>query len=188
MPKYGLENIHNVVLLSHGGAGKTSLSEAMLFNAGVINRLGKVDDGSSTSDYDPDEAKRRISINLSLLPLTWRERKLNILDAPGYADFVGEVKAGMRVSEGAIIVVCAASGVEVGTEMVWGYCEEAKLPRLVYINKMDRENADFFKVVEEIKVQAGRQVPSYTDSHRRAYQLPGRGRPADDESLYRLAD
>jgi elongation factor G len=155
MPKYGLENIHNVVLLSHGGAGKTSLSEAMLFNAKAINRLGRVDDGSSTSDYDPDEAKRRISINLSLLPLTWRENKLNILDAPGYADFVGEVKAGMRVSEGAIVVVCAASGVEVGTEMVWGYCEEAKLPRLVYVNKMDRENADFFKVVEEIKSKLG---------------------------------
>jgi elongation factor G len=155
MPKYGLENIHNVVLLSHGGAGKTSLSEAMLFDAGVINRLGRVDDGSSTSDYDPDEAKRRISINLSLLPLTWRERKINILDAPGYADFIGEVKAGMRVSEGAIIAVCATSGVEVGTDMVWGYCEEAKLPRLIYINKMDRENADFFKVVEEIQAKLG---------------------------------
>jgi len=155
MPKYGLENIHNIVLLSHGGAGKTSLSEAMLFNAGVINRLGKVDDGSSTSDYDPDEAKRRISINLSILPLTWRERKINVLDAPGYADFVGEVKAGMRVSEGAIITVCAASGVEVGTEMVWDYCEEAKLPRLVYVNKMDRENADFFKVVGEIQSKLG---------------------------------
>ena len=155
MPKYGLENIHNVVLLSHGGAGKTSLSEAMLFNAGAINRLGKVDDGSSTSDYDPDEAKRRISINLSLLPLTWRERKINILDAPGYADFVGEAKTGMRVSEGAIIVVCAASGVEVGTEMAWDYCEEAKLPRLVYVNKMDRENADYFKVVGEIKSKLG---------------------------------
>ncbi|MDD5338755.1 MAG: elongation factor G [Dehalococcoidales bacterium] len=155
MPKYSLENIHNIVLLSHGGAGKTSLSEAMLFNAGVINRLGKVDDGSSTSDYDPDEAKRRISINLSILPLTWKERKINVLDAPGYADFVGEVKAGMRVSEGAIIAVCAASGVEVGTEMVWNYCEEAKLPRLVYINKMDRENADFFKAVDEIKSRLG---------------------------------
>lgn len=155
MPKYGLENIHNVVLLSHSGAGKTSLSEAMLFNTGVINRLGKVDDGSSTSDYEPDEAKRRISINLSILPLIWRERKINVLDAPGYADFIGEVKAGMRVSEGAIITVCARSGVEVGTEMVWDYCEEAKLPRLVYINKMDRENADFVKVVNEVKSKLG---------------------------------
>lgn len=155
MPKYGLDNIHNVILLSHGGAGKTSLSEAMLFNAGVINRLGKVDDGSSTSDYDPDEAKRRISINLSLLPLPWRDKKINIIDVPGYADFIGEVKAGMRISEGAIIVVCAASGVEVGTEMTWGYCEESKMPRLVVVNKMDRENADFFKVVEEIKTKLG---------------------------------
>jgi len=153
MPKYGLDNIHNIVLLSHGGAGKTSLSEAILFNAGAISRLGKVDDGSSTSDYDPDEMKRRISINLSLLPCQWRNNKINVLDAPGYADFIGEVKAGMRVSEGAVIVVCAASGVEVGTEMVWGYCEEAKMPRLIFINKMDRENADFFKVVEEIKAK-----------------------------------
>jgi elongation factor G len=160
MPKYGLDNIHNVVLLSHGGAGKTSISEAMLFNAGVINRIGKVDDGSSTSDYDPDEAKRRISINLSLLPMPWRDKKVNILDAPGYADFVGEVKAGMRISEGAIIVVCATSGVEVGTEMTWGYCEEAKMPRLIVVNKMDRENADFPKVVEEIKTKlSSRCVP-----------------------------
>jgi elongation factor G len=160
MPKYGPDNIHNVVLLSHGGAGKTSLSEAMLYNAGVINRMGKVDEGSSTSDYDPDEAKRRISINLSLLPLPWRDRKINILDAPGYADFIGEVKAGMRISEGAMIVVCAASGVEVGTEMSWGYCEDAKMPRLVVVNKMDRENADFFKVVEEIKAKlSSRCIP-----------------------------
>jgi elongation factor G len=155
MPKYGLDNIHNIVLLSHGGAGKTSLSEAMLYNAGVVSRLGKVDDGSSTSDYDLDEVKRRISINLSLLPLPWQDRKINVIDAPGYADFVGEVKAGIRISEGAIIVVCAASGVEVGTEMVWDYCEDAKMPRLIFVNKMDRENADFFKVVEEIKAKLG---------------------------------
>ncbi|OGO41863.1 MAG: translation elongation factor G [Chloroflexi bacterium RBG_16_58_8] len=132
----------------------------MLFNAGAINRLGKVDDGSSTSDYDPDEIKRKISINLSLLPCEWREHKINVIDAPGYMDFVGEVRAGMRVSEGAVIVVCATSGVEVGTEMVWGYCEEAKLPRLIFVNKMDRENADFAKVVEEIKAKLGaRCVP-----------------------------
>lgn len=155
MPKYGPDNIHNVVLLSHGGAGKTSLSEAMLFNAGVINRIGRVDDGSTTSDYDPDEAKRRISINLSLLPMPWRDRKVNIIDVPGYADFVGEVKAGMRISESAIVVVCATSGVEVGTEMVWGYCEESKMPRLVVVNKMDRENADFSKVVDEIRAKLG---------------------------------
>ncbi|MFH1646970.1 MAG: elongation factor G [Chloroflexota bacterium] len=155
MPKYGLDNIHNTVLLSHGGAGKTSLAEAMLFTAGAIGRLGKVDDGSSTSDYDPDEIKRKISINLSLLPAEWRENKLNIIDVPGYADFVGEVKAGIRVSEGAVIVVCGASGVEVGTEQTWGYCEEAGLPRLIFVNKMDRENADFFKRMDEIKAKLG---------------------------------
>ncbi len=153
MQKYGLDKIRNTVLLSHGGAGKTSLAEVMLFNAGAVGRLGKVDDGSSTSDYDPDEIKRKISINLSLLPCEWRDAKINVIDAPGYTDFVGELRAGMRVSEGAIIVVCAASGVEVGTEMVWGYCEEAKLPRLIFVNKMDRENADFFKIVEEIRAK-----------------------------------
>ncbi len=155
MQKYGLDKICNTVLLSHGGAGKTSLAEAMLFNTGAVTRLGKVDDGSSVSDYDQDEVKRKISINLSLLPCEWQNAKVNVIDAPGYTDFVGEVKAGMRVSEGAVIVVCAASGVEVGTEMVWEYCEEAKLPRLVFVNKMDRENADFLKIVEEVRAKLG---------------------------------
>jgi len=155
MQKYGLDTIHNVVLLAHGGAGKTSLAEAMLFTTGAVNRLGKVDDGSSISDYDPDEVKRKISINLSLLPCEWNGKKINIVDTPGYSDFVGEVKAGMRVSEGAIIVVCAASGVEVGTEQVWKYCEESGLPRLIFINKMDRENADYIRTVEEIRSKLG---------------------------------
>ncbi|MGD9119005.1 MAG: elongation factor G [Dehalococcoidia bacterium] len=155
MQKYGLDSIHNVVILAHGGAGKTSLSEAMLFTTGAVNRLGKVDDGSSTSDYDPDEVKRKISINLSLLPCEWNGKKINIIDTPGYSDFVGEVKAGMRVSEGAVVVVCAASGVEVGTEQVWKYCEESELPRVIYVNKMDRENADYIRTVEEIRTKLG---------------------------------
>ena len=157
MQKYGLDKIHNTVLLSHGGAGKTSLAEAMLFNAKAVTRLGKVDDGSSTSDYEQDEIKRKISINLSLLPCEWQGTKMNVIDAPGYTDFVGEVRAGMRVSEGAVVVICAASGVEVGTEMVWGYCEEARLPRLIFVNKMDRENADFIKIVEEIQSALGKK-------------------------------
>jgi elongation factor G len=155
MPKYGLDNTQNIVLLSHGGAGKTLLSEAMLFNAGVISRMGKVDDGSSVSDYEPEEAKRRISISLSILPLIWRERKFNILDTPGYTDFVGEVKAGIRVSNGGLILVDAVSGVQVGTEMVWNYAEEAKLPRFIIVSKMDRENADFNKVAENIRAKFG---------------------------------
>ena len=155
MPQYGLENIHNVVLLSHCGAGKTSVSEATLFTAGAIKRLGKVDEGTTTSDYDPDEVKRKISINMAILPCQWQEAKINLIDTPGYADFVGEVKAAIRVSEGAIIVVCAASGVEVGTEQVWAYSQEANLPRLIFINKMDRENADFYKTLEQVQSRFG---------------------------------
>ena len=155
MQQYGLENIRNVVLLSHSGAGKTSASEAMLFTAGAVKRLGKVEDGTTASDYDPDEVKRQISINLSLLPCQWKETKVNLIDTPGYSDFVGEVKAAIRVSEGAVIMVCAASGVEVGTEQAWSYCEQAELPRLIFINKMDRENADFNKTVGQIQAKFG---------------------------------
>ncbi len=155
MQQFGLENIRNVVLLSHSGAGKTSAAEAILFNAGATNRLGKVDDGNTTSDYDPDEIKRKISLSLAMLPSQWNDTKINLIDTPGYPDFVGEVKSTMRVSEGAIVMVCAASGVEVGTEQVWAYCEEADLPRLIFINKMDRENADFYRTVEQLQSKFG---------------------------------
>ncbi len=155
MQQYGLDNIRNLVLLSHCGAGKTSLSEAILFTAGAISRLGKVDDGATTSDYDPDEVKRKISLNLAMLPCYWKGAKINLIDTPGYSDFVGEVKAAIRVSEGAIIVVCAASGVEVGTEQVWAYSEEANLPRLILVNKMDRENANFYRAVDELQSKFG---------------------------------
>jgi len=152
---YGSEKIRNVVLTSHSGAGKTSLAEAILLDSRAISRLGSVDDGTTTSDYDPDEIKRKISINLSLLPCQWRESKLNFIDTPGYPDFVAEVKSGLRVSEGAIIVVCAASGVEVGTEQVWEYATESKLPCLIFVNKMDRENANFFDTLEDIRNKLG---------------------------------
>jgi len=155
MQQYGLDNIRNLVLLSHCGAGKTSLSEAILFTAGAISRLGKVDDGATTSDYDPDEVKRKISLNLAMLPCYWKGAKVNLIDTPGYSDFVGEVKAAIRVSEGAVIVVCAASGVEVGTEQVWAYSEEANLPRLLLVNKMDRENANFYRAVDELQSKFG---------------------------------
>ncbi len=155
MKQYGLENIRNMILLSHSGAGKTSLSEAILFDAKAISRLGKVDDGSTTSDYDPDEIKRKISISLSLLPCEWRDNKLNVIDSPGYSDFVGEVKAALRVSESAVILLDVTAGVEVGTEQVWGYTAEANLPRLIFVNKMDRENADFFRAVAEVQAKFG---------------------------------
>jgi len=155
MQQYGLENIRNLVLLSHCGAGKTSVSEAVLFTAGAITRLGKVNDGTTTSDYDPGEVKRKISLNLTILPCQWEGTKINLIDTPGYSDFVGEVKAAIRVSEGAVIVVCAASGVEVGSEQVWTYSEEANLPRLIFVNKMDRENADFYKTLEQVQSKFG---------------------------------
>ena len=145
--------IRNVVFISHQGAGKTSLAEYMLFASGAIQRLGTVEDGTTTSDYDPLEVERHMGINLSLLSFEWKETKLNVIDTPGYADFVGEVRSGLRVTEGAIVVICAASGVEVGTEQMWADAEKATLPRLIFINKMDRDNADFFSTVEGIKAK-----------------------------------
>jgi elongation factor G len=133
------------------------LAEAILFNTKIINRLGKVSEGSTTSDYDPAEQKRAMSINLSMLPYIWQGNKINLMDTPGYPDFIGEVKSAIRVSEGAVIVVCAASGVEVGTEQVWAYCDTVNLARIVYINRMDRENVDFTKVVDQIQSKFGRK-------------------------------
>ncbi|MHC1578626.1 MAG: elongation factor G [Dehalococcoidia bacterium] len=143
--------IRNAVLLSHQGAGKTSLAEFMLFTSGAIQRLGSVADGTTTSDYDPLEVERQMGINLSLLPVEWQGMKLNIIDAPGYADFIGEVKSGLRVTEGAIIVICAASGVEVGTEQMWSETGNENLARLIFVNKMDRDNADFFSTLKGIQ-------------------------------------
>ncbi len=157
MEKYRVEQIRNVVLLSHNNAGKTTLCENMLFQAKAIPRLGRIEDGTTTSDYEAEETKRKISINLSLLPLEWNKTKVNLIDTPGYADFVGEVKAALRAADGAVIVVSAASGVEVGTELTWKYAQERGLPRLMFVNKIDRENSDFFKTVEQIQSQFGRK-------------------------------
>jgi len=153
--QYGPDKIRNVILLSHYGTGKTSLAESMLFASGTIKRLGNIEDGTTTSDYDPSEIERHMSINLSLLPQVWKETKINLIDPPGYADFTSEIKCGLRVSEGAIIVVGAASGVEVGTEQVWEYVEKANLPCLLFINRMDKENANFFATLKEIQAKLG---------------------------------
>ncbi len=157
MEKYRTEQIRNVVLLSHTNAGKTSLCENMLFQAKAISRLGRVDDGTTTSDYEPEETKRKISINLSLLPFEWNKTKVNLIDSPGYPDFVGEVKASLRAADGAVVIVSAASGVEVGTELVWQYADDRALPRILFVNKIDRENADFFKTVEQLSTKFGRK-------------------------------
>jgi elongation factor G len=155
MENYGIGGIRNVALLSHSGAGKTTLAEAALFSAGAISRMGKVDDGTTASDFDPEGMKRKISISLSLLPFIWQKTKINLLDAPGYTDFGGEAKAAVKVAESMVIPVAASSGVEVGTETAWGYAEEAKLPRMFVVNKMDRENVNFDTIVAAIQGKFG---------------------------------
>ncbi|HHT67882.1 MAG TPA: elongation factor G [Firmicutes bacterium] len=155
MKEYGTEFLRNVALVGHGGAGKTSLAEAMLFVTKGINRLGRVDDGTTVMDYDPEETRRQISINTSLAPAEWKNHKVNILDTPGYFDFVGDVTAALTVADAGLLVVCASSGVEVGTEKGWGYLEEVGLPRAVFVNKMDRENASFNRVVAELRDHFG---------------------------------
>lgn len=158
MKAYKADAIRNVALVGHGGCGKTSLSEALLFSAGAIDRMGRVDDGTTTSDYDPDEVKRKISVNATLLPCEWKGVKINFVDTPGYADFVGDVKSALRVVEGALIVVCAVSGIEVGTETAWAFAEEYKVPRAIFVNKMERENADFYAVTEALRVRFGNRL------------------------------
>src|SRR3970040_550955 len=148
MKEYGTEFIRNVALVGHSGSGKTSLAEAFLFNTGVINRLGKVEDGATVSDFEDEERRRKISISTSVIPIEYQNYKINFLDTPGFTDFVGEVKSALRVADAAIVVVDAVSGVEVGTELVWQYCDEYRLPRFVVINKMDRENANFQRALE----------------------------------------
>ncbi|MGQ9473989.1 MAG: elongation factor G, partial [Candidatus Caldatribacteriaceae bacterium] len=143
--------IRNVGLFSHAGAGKTTLAEAMLFNGGIITRRGKVEEGNTVSDWQPEEIKRRISIDLSVLPFSWREYKINLVDTPGYVDFVGNIIGTLRAVDSGIVLTCAVSGVEVGTEKVFHYLSQEKLPVAFVINKMDREGANFEKTLEELK-------------------------------------
>jgi elongation factor G len=158
MKEYQAEQIRNIGLFSHGGAGKTSLAEAMLFQSGAITRLGKVEEGSTTTDYDPDEIKRRISVSTSLAPCEWHGHKINILDTPGYADFIGEVVEAMRVVDGALILVDAVSGLEVGTENAWREAEKNLVSRMFFVNKMERENANFDLALEGLRTRFGNRV------------------------------
>ncbi|MFL5695209.1 MAG: GTP-binding protein, partial [Ktedonobacteraceae bacterium] len=158
MKVYRAEQIHNVALISHVGAGKTSLVDAALYDSGAVTRQGKVDEGSSISDFDPDELKRRISLNTKVLPVEWKNSKINLIDTPGYADFVGEVKAGLRVADAALVVVTAEKGVEVGTELTWQYADERNLPRIVLVNKLDRENTSFDNALKSLRDQFGLKV------------------------------
>ncbi|HEX5415057.1 MAG TPA: elongation factor G [Chloroflexota bacterium] len=158
MKGFPTERVRNVGLFAHGGHGKTTLAEAMLFDSGAINRLGRVDDGTTTSDFDPEETHRKISVQLSVLPMEWNSTKINVLDTPGYADFYGEVLGALRVVDGAVLLFEAVSGVEAGAERAWKHAVERHLPRMIVISKMDRENADFNRTLEQIQNKLGKGI------------------------------
>ena len=157
MPGIQVANIRNVALLSHSGVGKTSLSEALLFNHKATTRIGRVEDGNTVSDYEPEEINRNSSVQDTLIACAANDYKVNFLDTPGYDDFLGEVAAALRVVEGAMILVAATSGVDVGTERSWSMCEAQGLPRIILVNKMDRENASFSRCVSDIQATFGTQ-------------------------------
>src|ERR671936_250563 len=146
MKEYAPAQLRNVGLFSHGGAGKTTLVEALLFRAGAITRMGSIEDGNTTTDFDPEELKRQMSVSLAVAPLDWQGTKINLLDTPGYADFYGEVAEAARVADGALILVDGVAGPQVGTDSVWK--RTSHLPRLLVINKMDREKSDYRSVLD----------------------------------------
>jgi len=155
MKSFPPAKIRNVALVGHGGAGKTTLTEALLFCAGVINRKGRVEDGTTTADFDPEEVKRRISVSVSLAPFEWEGHKINLLDSPGYADFVTDAVAALRVADLAVFVVSAVEGVEVQTEAMWKVAAGLGLPRLIFVNKLDRERASFQRTLEQLQQAFG---------------------------------
>ncbi|HTP11436.1 MAG TPA: elongation factor G [Anaerolineae bacterium] len=159
MKDYVTTALRNVALLGHGSSGKTSLGEAMLFTSGAISRQGRVEDGTTVSDYDEEEIRRHISLTTALLPIEWQNYKINVLDTPGFTDFAGEVKGAVRVVEAGVVLVDSVAGVEVGTELAWAYCNERNLPRLVLIGKMDRENANFTRAFDTLHELGGNFVP-----------------------------
>ena len=158
MKAYTGDKIRNVAIVGHGGAGTTSVTEALLYRAGAIDRMCKVEDGATTTDYEPEEIKRGVSVNATLAPVEWRDSKINFIDTPGFADFVAEVKGAFRAVDSALIVINATAGVQVGTEQCWKLAAEAGLPRILLVNKMDRENADFDSILENLRHKFGKKV------------------------------
>ncbi len=151
MKEYTTESIRNIALVSHSSAGKTMLTEAFLHFSGATTRLGKIEDGTTISDYDEEEIRRGISLYTSVIPVEYRDHKINVLDTPGYTDFVGEVISALRVVDGAVVLLDSVAGAEVGTEIAWHYCDQFNLPRFVLVNKMDRENANFQKALNSLQ-------------------------------------
>lgn len=158
MKEYSIKNLRNVGLMGHGAVGKTSLAEALLFYSGNSDRLGKIEDGTTITDFDAEEKRRGISLSVALAPINFGETKINLVDIPGYFDFEGELIQGMRAVDVATIVVCGASGIQVGTEKAWEYCNKIKLPRTFFVNKLDRENSNYDKVLASLKDRFGMSV------------------------------
>ena len=158
MKDYKTANLRNVGVLGHGGSGKTSIAEAMLYNTGVLDRFGKVDDGTTTTDYDPEEIKRKVSISASMAPCEWKEKRINVIDTPGYFDFVGEVYSALQVIDSVVIMVDAVGGIEVGAEKAWDYINDKHKAACIFVNKLDRENASFDKTLTQLREMFGNKV------------------------------
>ena len=173
MKVYRTDEIRNVVLLGHGGSGKTSLAEAMAYVSGATNRMGKITDGNTISDFDKEEQKREFSISTSLIPIEWEKAKINILDTPGYFDFVGEVEEAVSAADAAVIVVSGKAGVEVGTEKAWELCDKCKLPRMVYVTEMDVDDASFRQVVQDLTDRYGKVIAPHFQPIRENEKLVG---------------
>ena len=151
MKEYTTEFIRNIALVSHSSAGKTMLAEAFLHFTGATTRLGRIEDGTTTGDFEEEEIRRGISLSTAVIPVEYSDHKMNLLDTPGYTDFVGEVISALRVADSAVVLVDSVSGAEVGTEIAWSYCDQFNLPRLVVMNKMNRDNANFVKALESAR-------------------------------------
>ena len=173
MKVYRTDEIRNVVLLGHGGSGKTSLAEAMLYVSGAVSRMGKISESKTTSDFDKEEQKREFSISTSLIPIEWEKAKINILDTPGYFDFVGEVEEAVSAADAAVIVVSGKAGVQVGTEKAWELCDKYNLPRMVYVTEMDMDDASFRQVVEDLTVRYGKKIAPHFQPIRENEKLVG---------------
>ena len=158
MKTYSADKIRNVALLGHSSSGKTTLTEAVLFATGVTKRQGRVEDGNTVSDFDKEEIGRKVSIGTSVIPVEWNNTKFNLLDTPGYFDFIGEMYGAKRASEGSILLVDASSGIEVGTEKSWKNLEKYQTPRIIFINKMDKEEINFENLVSQLKEKFGEKI------------------------------
>ena len=173
MKVYRTDEIRNVVLLGHGGSGKTSLVEAMAYVSGATNRMGKVADKNTISDFDKEEQKRGFSLSTTLTPIEWEKAKINVLDTPGYFDFVGEVEEAVSAADAAVIVVSGKAGVQVGTEKAWELCDKYNLPRMIYVTEMDVDDASFRQVVEDLTSRYGKKIAPHFQPIRENEKLVG---------------